>query len=103
MHRLLVVGVSLLVFLGAVAINRFTRLPAVAILTIVTAAWVSFDSRRIELRRYRAGEAAHPVLLFWVTAKAWPIWFPWYLLVRRRILAGTLQRGPAFHPDDFLF
>jgi len=102
-HWLLIVGTTLLVFLGAVAINGFTRFPAVALLTIVTAAWVSFDSRRIELRRYRPGEAAHPVLLFWVTAKAWPIWFPWYLLVRRRIFAGKLERGPALHPDDVVF
>ena len=101
MSWLLVVA-SLLAYLAAAVVSGRTRLPVLGLLTVGTAARASFDSRRIELRRYRAGEAAHPVLLFWVVATAWPIWFPWYLLVRRRVLAGRLPRGPAFHPDDFL-
>lgn len=102
MSWLLVVA-SLLAYVAAFLLSRFTRLPVLLILAIGTAAWASFDSGRIELRRYRAGEAAHPVLLFWVVVTAWPIWFPWYLVVRRRVLTGRLERGPPFNPDDFLF
>jgi len=99
----LLVVASLLAYLAAAIVGGHTRLPVLRFLTVGAAVWASFDSGRIQLRRYRAGEAAHPVLLFWGVATAFPIWFPWYLLVRRRVLDGRLQRGPAFLPDDFVF
>ena len=100
---MVVLALSWLGFAGAVTLDFLTGWRVVCFMTIGTAAWAVWDSHRIEFRRYRPGEAAHPVVLFWALAQLWPLFFPWFLLVRRQVLLGKIPRGPAFHENDVLY
>ena len=102
-HWIAVLALTWLALAGAVMLDSLTGLRVFGFMTICTATWAVWDARRIELRRYRPGEAAHPVIFFWMVVQLWPLFFPWYLLVRRRVLSGKLPRGPAFHEYDVLF
>jgi hypothetical protein len=69
------------------------RLAPVAILTVFgTSIWAAIDSFRIELQAYRTRIAFHPMVLFNLMYLFWVPLFPWYLVVRARIIAGTLPR-----------
>src|SRR5262249_19710939 len=103
MHAVAVVGFTILIFIVCTLLQAATALPVYWTLTISTVVWAAWSSRRIQLRRYRPGEAFHPVLLFWAVVQLWPITFPWYILLRRRILTGRLQRGVVFHEDDVVY
>lgn len=64
-------------------------------LILSTALWAAADSSRLELKKYRSGLATGPVVLFIGVALLWIIGFPWYLVVRGKIRAGTMPRKPA--------
>lgn len=68
-----------------------------AILIVLgTSVWATFDSSRIDLQAYRTRIAVHPMILFNLMYMFWVPLFPWYLVVRARIIAGTLPRkAPA--------
>jgi hypothetical protein len=69
------------------------RLAPVAILTVfATSIWAAIDSFRIDLQGYRTPIAFHPMILFNLMYLFWVPLFPWYLVVRARIVAGTLPR-----------
>jgi hypothetical protein len=72
------------------------RLAPVAILTVfATSIWAAIDSFRIDLQGYRTRIALHPMILFNLMYLFWVPLFPWYLVVRARIIAGTLPRKAA--------
>ena len=59
------------------------------VMVIITAIWAAIDSSKIGLKRYKSGISYSPVVLllgFWFL---WIIAFPWYLIVRHKILNGT--------------
>jgi hypothetical protein len=103
MHWLAIVGLSLLVLAAAALFELLTGLWWVRVLFLGTAIWATWDSRRLELRRYPHGEAFHPTWVFWGVVGAWPLVFPWYIVYRRRIRSGRAERGPAFHDDDVVY
>ena len=49
---------------------------------------VAGHAHTIGLRRYRSGISYGPVVLFIGVAAVWIVGFPWYLVVRDRILRG---------------
>lgn len=89
-----------LVFLTA-ELSAATDTPQLAaFLVILTSLWIYFDSRRLQLSRYRTAlgtpeRATIGAFLFWIVV------FPWYLAVRHRIAAGAQPlRSPPAQPDD---
>ena len=54
-----------------------------------TAMWAAIDSSKIQLKRYKSGISYGPVVLFLGFVLLWVIAFPWYLIVRHKILSGT--------------
>ena len=69
------------------------RLAPVAILTVFgTSLWAAIDSFRIDLQAYRTRIAFHPMIFFNLMFLFWVPLFPWYLVIRARIIAGTLPR-----------
>ncbi|MEW6199514.1 MAG: hypothetical protein AB1601_12735 [Planctomycetota bacterium] len=62
---------------------------------LATALWAAVDSARRELKKYRSGIATGPVVLFIGVALLWFIGFPWYLVVRGKIRAGTMPLKSA--------
>jgi len=69
------------------------RLAPLVILTVFgTSIWAAIDSFRIDLQAYRTRIALHPMILFNLLYLFWVPLFPWYLVVRARIIAGTLPR-----------
>ena len=76
------------------------RLAPVAILTVFgTSVWAAIDSFRIDLQAYKTRIALHPMVLFNLMYLLWVPLFPWYLVVRTRILAGTLPRKVLAKPQ----
>jgi hypothetical protein len=65
--------------------------PGLLMLVIVvgTAAWAAYDSKQIGVQRYKSGISFSPVVLFFGVALLWIAGFPWYLIVRGQIKAGT--------------
>jgi len=104
MHWLAVVSLSWLAFGASFVLWILTGFPWMPALLITSAGWAGFDSVRLRFRQHRHCEAFHPVVLTGVIGSClWPVTFPWYLLMRRRIRAGALARERAFHPDDVVF
>ncbi len=69
-------------------------------LVLSTSLWVSIDSLKIQLKRYRSGISYGPVVLFIECAMLWIVGFPWYLSMRYKIKTGTavLKTGPTDVP-----
>jgi hypothetical protein len=104
MHWLAVVALSWLALGASFVLWSLSGLPWTPALLIASAGWAGFDSARLRFRQHRHCEAFHPVMLTAVIGSClWPVTFPWYLLMRRRIRAGVLVRERAFHPDDVVF
>jgi hypothetical protein len=103
MHWLGLVGLSWLALGASATLGFMTGLPLGRLMVIGSAGWAAFDSIRVRFREHRDCEAFHPVILLGVVGQLWPLTFPWYLVVRRRIRQGRLARAPAFHPDDIVF
>jgi hypothetical protein len=88
----LAISISLILLL-ALLLAWERRLAPVAILTVFgTSIWAAIDSFRIDLQAYRTRIALHPMVLFNLMYLFWVPLFPWYLVVRARIVAGTLPR-----------
>jgi hypothetical protein len=54
-----------------------------------TALWAAIDSSKIQLKRYKTGISYGPVVIFLCFLFLWIVAFPWYLIVRSKIKAGT--------------
>jgi hypothetical protein len=82
-----------LILLLALLLTWERRLAPVAILTVFgTSVWAALDSFRIDLQAYRTRIALHPMILFNLMYLFWVPLFPWYLIIRARIIGGTLPR-----------
>ena len=65
------------------------EVPLTWFMVIITAVWAAIDSSKIHLKRYKSGISCQPVVLFFGVLLLWVIAFPWYLIVRHKILTGT--------------
>ncbi|MFZ0826008.1 MAG: hypothetical protein WAO02_01165 [Verrucomicrobiia bacterium] len=59
------------------------------IMILGTALWAAIDSSKIQLKRYKSGISYGPVVIFLCFVFLWIVAFPWYLIVRNKIKAGT--------------
>ena len=59
------------------------------ILIFGSALWAAIDSSQIQLKRYKSGISYGPVVVFLCFVFLWIVAFPWYLIVRNKIKAGT--------------
>src|SRR5258708_25831234 len=59
------------------------------VMVLITAIWAAIDSSKIHLKRYKSGISYGPVVLFLGFLLLWIVAFPWYLIVRHKILTGT--------------
>ncbi len=67
--------------------------------SLILAAWVAFDSRRIRIVEYHSSLSYRPLTLFLIAAAAPVIVVPWYLTARDLIKSGlTPRRGSAASP-----
>ena len=84
---LLTIALSLLTSMVGFGIaGRTLYLSSVVI--VITAIWAAVDSSKIQLKRYRSGISYGPVVLFLGFLLLWVIAFPWYLIVRHKIMTG---------------
>jgi hypothetical protein len=85
-----------LILLLALLLAYERRLAPLVLLTVFgTSIWAATDSVRLELQTYRTRIAVHPIILFNLMYLLWVPLFPWYLIVRTKIVAGTLPRKRA--------
>lgn len=79
------------------ALVRYDRrlIPFVILTIFATSIWAAIDSARIDLQAYKTWIALHPLVLFNAMYLFWLVIFPWYLVVRSKIRAGTLPRKRA--------
>jgi hypothetical protein len=88
-----------LILLLALLLAWERRLAPVAILTVFgTSIWAAIDSFNLGLQAYRTRIAFHPIILFNLMFLFWVPLFPWYLVVRARIIAGKLPRNTPAPP-----
>jgi hypothetical protein len=94
----LALSIGLILLLGLLlAWER--RLAPVAILTVFgTSIWAAIDSFHLNLQAYRTRIAFHPMILFNLMFLFWVPLFPWYLVIRARIIAGRLPHKALAHP-----
>ena len=84
------IGSILLVIL---LVNYDRRLVWLVLISIFgTSVWAAIDSAKIELQKYKTSIALHPLILFNLMYFLWFVLFPWYLVARSQIKAGTLPR-----------
>lgn len=53
-----------------------------------TGIWAAVDSTKIQLKRYKSGISYGPVAIFMCFVGLWIVAFPWYLIMRHKILTG---------------
>lgn len=56
---------------------------------LCSAIWAASDASKIEIKKYKTSLSG-PVAIFFGTLILWIIVFPWYLVVRQRVLAGEV-------------
>jgi len=75
------------------------RLPGLVVVALVlgSSAWAAVDSSKIQLKRYQSGLSYGPIGVFLGCILLWIVVFPWYLVVRSRIVSGNgvLKPGTA--------
>jgi len=82
-----------------VVVSRLMGINLMLAMILLTAAWAAVDSQKLQLNLYKTGISYGPVVLFLAIALLWLIGFPWYLVVRDQIKAGTLPlKNPASSP-----
>ena len=79
---------ALLFTFGLVAVGLLLPNPTISLIVLGSAIWAAFDSSKINLHKYKSGISCKPVILFICIVALWIIAFPWYLIVRGKILAG---------------
>lgn len=95
--KALAVSVALLILTAF--LSPLVHFNLVWVLVLGTAAWAAIDSSKLDLKKYKTGIAYSPVVLFIAVALLWIIGFPWYLVVRDQIKAGTLPlKQPTSQP-----
>lgn len=82
-----------LMFVLCVLVAYERRLaPLIVLVIFATSIWAAVDSARLDLREYKTWIGLHPLVLFNAMYLLWFVLFPWYLVIRSRIRAGTLSR-----------
>jgi hypothetical protein len=61
------------------------------ILILLSSIWAGIDSSKIELKKYKSGISYGPIVLTILCILLWIVAFPWYLVVRAKIKAGTAE------------
>ena len=61
------------------------------IIILVSSIWVGIDSSKLELKKYKSGISYGPVVMVILCLLLWIVAFPWYLIVRGKINAGTAE------------
>lgn len=79
-----------LIFFTAILETIF-NFPAVILTILLTAVWAAWDSKKIELAKYKSGISYGPVPLFILILLLWILAFPWYLSARYKIKNGLAQ------------
>ena len=63
---------------------------------ILSSIWAGIDSSKIELKKYKSGISYGPIALTFCCLALWIVAFPWYLVVRAKIKAGSAQLKEGF-------
>jgi hypothetical protein len=71
------------------------ELLGLVVVVVGTSIWAAVESKSLHLGEYRTSLAAGPVVLFIGVAGFWIVGFPWYLVVRSKIMGGALERSDA--------
>jgi hypothetical protein len=75
--------------MACVVIGTLINFNVIPFLVFGTAFWAAIDSSKIRLKDYKTGISYGPVVIFLCFAFLWIVAFPWYLIVRHKIKAGT--------------
>ncbi|NLH48656.1 MAG: SHOCT domain-containing protein [Myxococcales bacterium] len=95
MGRAILITILLLVamvFVSSVAAGvagENSSLLVSSLFILCTAIWAATDASKIEINKYKTGLSG-PVAIFFGAVILWIIVFPWYLAVRKRVLAGEV-------------
>jgi hypothetical protein len=86
------IAIALVIFVVTQIASSVSGFPLVWIMIFATAGWAAWDSKRLELTKFKSGIALSPALLFVGIALLWIVGFPWYLAARFKIVDGTMPR-----------
>jgi hypothetical protein len=89
MKALMAILLALGLLAGCIVIFSSTGFNVTWIMVLGTALWAGLDSQKLQLIRYKTSISSGPFLIFVGCALLWIICFPWYLVVRSNIKAGT--------------
>ncbi len=93
MSRIRLLVIPSLVLFGLYLWSRLLQpLGWLSLIAVPFAAWVAFDSKRIQITEYHTSLAYRPLTLFLLAASSPAIVVPWYLTVRDFIKAGRTPR-----------
>jgi hypothetical protein len=81
--------IAILVTLGLFIVGMQGPIEVMILMLLGTAAWAAYDSKGIGLQRYKSGISLSPPALFAGIVLMWIVAFPWYLIVRGQIKAGS--------------
>jgi uncharacterized membrane protein YccC len=84
-------GVTFALMVTGGLLNVVTDTPWFGLLVaLATALWAAVDASQLKLHKYSGG-IDHPILAFLAISCLWIVFFPLYLVIRSRRLAGELK------------
>ena len=93
------------ILIACIGIAVLTGFDITFLMVVGTAIWITIDSKKIEIKKYKSGISYGPVILFFATLLLWIVAFPWYLIVRERIKSGRAvlkeENKTSGSPDPF--
>jgi hypothetical protein len=89
-----VMGIGLYLCLRRLSnsVDTYTRDLTCFVVFAGTGIWVGIDSARNRVREHKTQLAAHGFILFISVCTLWYVMFPWYLVVRSKIVAGQVEK-----------
>ncbi len=94
MHYINAIMVTLSLLAAGVAATLFLDFPGTIPLILLSTIWATWDASRIGLSRYDTALRSPFTVLFGCLF-FWVIVFPWYFVVRQKIMDGTATLKPA--------
>ena len=99
--NIMVIGGTLLVIFLTSAVAPTKVQTVVSIIVLVTAIWVYFDARKLQIQKYKPTLFGRgPISYAWITGILWIVLFPAYISFRQKIKDGKVPLRDGSFPTN---
>lgn len=90
---------SLALIVVSTVATRISGYPVNLAMILISSMWAGMESSQIKLKNYQSRISNGPVMIFFACVLLWFIAFPWFLIMRHKIINGTAVLKPGHDAD----